>query len=184
MPHSSSLLAHAETLISTTELDSVTDSSEPYELCDLRSRLATDRERLLEYLENPNSAGALGLNELYWTLRFSWADLEDYIEEANNKVRNDEAGFRSELFCITEISGSFVPTRPRINRHQTLNDYQIWSGSEEYPISAWEEDDYLAATDDYEEEDYDEDYSEEELNQMDLALLRRLPLFEDVAGAW
>jgi hypothetical protein len=180
MPHRSSLLAHAETLISTTALDSIPDVSEPSELCELRVRLRTDRERLQEQLENPDAAtaGYLGLDELFWTLRFSWADVEDYVEENNNLVRNHEAGFRSEWFCVKELAdGSFEPTRPRIHRHQTLNDYQIWYESEEYPISAWEEDDYRAATDDYSVEDEEEripweDYDQDDLNKMDLSLSR------------
>ena len=181
MPHSSSLLALAETLICTTALDIETDPSEPYELSKLRERLATDRKRLQDHLENPDgqTAGYLGLGELFWTLRFSWADLQDYVEEANNKVLNDEAGFRSEWLCVKELAdGSIVPDRPRIHRHQTLDDYQMWADLQDYPISAWEEEDYLAATEDYSPDDEDEeripweDYDQDDLNKMDLQLSR------------
>ena len=189
---SSSFLALAETLICTTALDSVTDASEPYDLCKLRERLATDRKRLQDYLEDPDSpyASLLGLDEHYWMLRFSWADLQDYVEEANNNLLNEEAGFRPEWFCVEELAdGSFVPSRPRIHRRQTLDDYVIWGQAEEkdkFPISAWEEEDYLAATEDYphEEDDYPheeedeeeripwEDYDQDDLRKMDLALSR------------
>ena len=185
---SSSLLALAETLICTTSLDSITDVSEPYELCTLRERLCTDRKSLLEHLENPDSpyASLLGLDGLYWALRFSWADVQDYVEEANNSLLNDAAGFRSEWLCVKELAdGSFVPNRPRIHRHQTLNDYQIWSGSEEIPVVAWEEDDYLVATENYphEEDEYPpeedeeeripwEDYDQDDLRKMDRQLSR------------
>ena len=183
MPHSSSLLAPAETLICTTALDIEMDASEPYELSKLRERLATDRKRLQDHLENPDgqTAGYLGLGELFWTLRFSWADLQDYVEEANNKVLNDEAGFRSEWFCVKELAcGCIVPDRPRIHRHQTLDDYVTWGQAEqkdEFPISAWEEEDYLAATEvDDEDEDEErvpwEDYDQDDLNKMDRQLSR------------
>ena len=188
MPHSSSLLALAETLICTTALDIEMDASEPYELCQLRERLATDRKSLQDHLEDPDSpyASLLGLDGLYWALRFSWANLQDYVEEANTNLLNEEAGFRPEWFCVKELAdGSFVPSRPRIHRHQTLNDYQIWSGSEEIPIVAWEEDDYLVATDDYphEEDEYPheedeekripwEDYDQDDLRKMDRQLSR------------
>jgi hypothetical protein len=181
MPHSSSLLALAETLICTTALDIETDPSEPYELCKLRERLATDRKRLQDHLENPDgqTAGYLGLGELFWTLRFSWADLQDYVEEANNALINEERGFRSEWLCVKELAdGSIVPDRPRIHRHQTLDDYQMWADLQDYPISAWEEEDYLAATEvDDEDEDEEEripweDYDQDDLRKMDLALSR------------
>ena len=188
MPHSSSLLALAETLICTTALDIEMDASEPYELCQLRERLATDRKSLQDHLEYPDSpyASLLGLDGLYWALRFSWANLQDYVEEANTNLLNEEAGFRPEWFCVKELTdGSFVPSRPRIHRHQTLNDYQIWSGSEEIPVVAWEEDDYLVATDDYphEEDEYPheedeeeripwEDYDQDDLRKMDRQLSR------------
>ena len=180
MPHSSSLLAPAEMLICTTALDSVTDVSEPYELCQLRERLATDRESLQSHLENPDSpyASLLGLDGLYWALRFSWADVQDYVEEANRKVLNDEAGFRSEWLCVKKLAdGSFVPSRPQIRREQTLNDYQIWSGSEEVPVVSWDEEDYAAATEDYSHEDEEEripweDYDQDDLNKLDRQLSR------------
>ena len=67
MPHSSGLLAPAETLLWTTALDIEMDASEPYELSKLRERLATDRKRLQDHLENPDgqTAGYLGLGELF-----------------------------------------------------------------------------------------------------------------------
>jgi hypothetical protein len=180
---SSSLLALAETLICTTALDIEIDASEPYDLCKLRERLATDRKRLQDHLENPDgqTAGYLGLGEIFWTLRFSWADLQDYVEEANNNLLNEEAGFRSEWLCVKELAdGSIVPDRPRIHRHQTLDDYVIWGQAEEkdkFPISAWEEEDYLAATEDYPLEEEEEripweDYDQDDLNKMDLQLSR------------
>jgi hypothetical protein len=181
MPHSSSLLAPAEMLICTTALDSVTDVSEPYELCQLRERLATDRKSLQDHLEYPDSpyASLLGLDGLYWALRFSWADVQDYVEEANNALINEMRGFRSEWLCVKELAdGSIVPARPRINRRQTLNDYQIWSGSEEVPVVSWDEEDYEAATwPSFEEEDEEEripweDYDQDDLNKLDRQLSR------------
>lgn len=182
MPHSSSLLALAETLICTTALDIETDPSEPYELSKLRERLATDRKSLQDHLEYPDSpyASLLGLDGLFWALRFSWADVQDYVEEANANLLNDEAGFRSEWLCVKELAdGSFVPSRPRIRREQTLNDYQIWSASQEVPVVSWDEEDYRAATEDYSPDDEDEeeripweDYDQDDLNKMDLQLSR------------
>jgi hypothetical protein len=169
----------AQSLLCTTALDSVTDATEPYELCQLRARLSTDRDRLCAHLENPEgaTAGYLGLNELFWTLCFSWADLQDYVEEANSLLLNEEAGFRSEWFCVKELAdGSIVPDRPRIHRHQTLDDYQMWADLQDYPISAWEEDDYEAATggsyEDEEERIPWEDYDQDDLNKMDRQLSR------------
>ena len=177
MPHSSSLLALAETLLWTTALDIETDPSEPYELCQLRERLCEDRKSLQDHLENPDSpyASLLGLDGLYWKLCFSWADLQDFVEEANNALINEERGFRSEWLCVKELAdGSIVPDRPRIHRHQTLDDYQMWADLQAYPISAWEEDDYEAATGPSDEEERIpwEDYDQDDLNKMDLQLSR------------
>ena len=180
MPHSSSLLAPAEMLICTTALDSVTDVSEPYELCQLRERLATDRKSLQDHLEYPDSpyASLLGLDGLYWALRFSWADVQDYVEEANNALINEMRGFPDVPYCFTELAdGTHVPCRPRINRRQTLHDYQIWSGSEEVPVVSWDEEDYAAATEDYSPQDEEEripweDYDQDDLNKLDRQLSR------------
>ena len=166
-----------ETLLCTTALNAVVDREEPYELCELRARLSTDRERLQTHLDNPEAAtaGYLGLNELFWTLAFSWADLQDYVEEANSKLVNEEAGFRSEWLCVKKLAdGSIVPDRPRIHRHQTLDDYARWAQVEEpYPISAWEEEDYEAATAVSEDERIPwEDYDQDDLNKMDRQLSR------------
>ena len=172
----------AQSLLCTTALDSVTDATEPYELCQLRARLSTDRDRLCAHLENPEgaTAGYLGLNELFWTLCFSWADLQDYVEEANSALINEERGFRSEWLCVKELAdGSIVPDRPRIHRRQTLADYALWAGSDEFPITAWEEADYEAATWPSEDEEEDEeeripweDYDQDDLNKMDRQLNR------------
>ena len=172
----------AQSLLCETAIDSVVDHAEPYELCKLRERLSTDRERLQTHLENPEAAtaGYLGFNELFWTLRFSWADLQDYVEEANSALVNEEAGFRSEWFCVKELAdGSIVPDRPRIHRRQTLDDYVLWGQAEqkdEFPISAWEEEDYEAATavsyEDEEERIPWEDYDQDDLNKMDRHLSR------------
>jgi hypothetical protein len=173
----------AKTLVWTTELDSVTDATEPYELCQLRTRLSTDRERLIAHLESPDTAtaGYLGLDELFWTLAFSWADLQDYVEEANSALINEERGFRSEWLCVKELAdGSIVPDRPRIHRRQTLHDYVLWGQAEqkdEFPISAWEEEDYRAATEDSPLDDEEEripweDYDQDDLNKMDRQLSR------------
>jgi len=179
MPHSSSLLALAETLLWTTELDTVVDDTEPYELFMLRQRLATDRKNL--QIHNPDSpyASLLGLDGLYWALRFSWADVQDYVEEANSKLINEVRGFPDVPYCFTELyDGSIVPTRPRINRRQTLNDYQIWSGSDVVPVVSWDEEDYEAATwPSFDEEDEEEripweDYDQDDLNKMDRQLSR------------
>jgi hypothetical protein len=180
MSHSSSpSAAAAEKLLWTTELDAVTDHEEPYELCKLRERLCEDRERLQTHLENPDAAtaGYLGFNELFWVLAFSWADLQDFVEEANSALINEERGFRSEWLCVKELAdGSIVPDRPRIHRHQTLDDYQMWADLQDYPISAWEEEDYEAATavsyEDEEERIPWEDYDQDDLNKMDRQLSR------------
>jgi hypothetical protein len=74
--------------------------------------------------------------------------------------------------------GSIVPDRPRIHRHQTLHDYMLWSGSDEFPVTAWEEEDYEAATEDFSpDEDEEEripweDYDQDDLNKMDRQLSR------------
>jgi hypothetical protein len=173
----------AKTLVWTTELDSVTDATEPYELCQLRARLSTDRERLIAHLESPDTAtaGYLGLHEMFWVLAFSWADLQDFVEEANSALINEERGFRSEWLCVKELAdGSIVPDRPRIHRHQTLHDYVLWGQAEqkdEFPISAWEEEDYRAATEDSPLDDEEEripweDYDQDDLNKMDRQLSR------------
>jgi hypothetical protein len=176
----------AQSLLCETAIDSVVDHAEPYELCKLRERLSTDRERLQTHLENPDagvdrSAGYLGFNELFWVLAFSWADLQDYVEEANSALVNEEAGFRSEWFCVKELTdGSIVPDRPRIHRRQTLDDYVLWGQAEEkdkFPITAWEEEDYRAATEDYPLDDEEEripweDYDQDDLNKMDRQLSR------------
>ena len=172
----------AQSLLCETAIDSVVDHAEPYELCKLRERLSTDRERLQTHLNNPEAAtaGYLGFNEIFWVLAFSWADLQDYVEEANARVVNEEAGFRSEWFCVKELAdGSIVPDRPRIHRRQTLDDYVTWGQAEqkdEFPISAWEEEDYEAATgvsyEDEEERIPWEDYDQDDLNKMDRQLSR------------
>jgi len=180
MSHSSSpSAAAAEKLLWTTELDAVTDHEEPYELCKLRERLCEDRQSLQLHLENPDSpyASYLGLDGLFWALSFSWADVQDYVEEANSNLINEMRGFRSEWLCVKELAdGSIVPDRPRIHRRQTLHDYVLWSGSDDFPITAWEEEDYEAATavsyEDEEERIPWEDYDQDDLNKMDRQLSR------------
>jgi len=176
MPYSP---VNAQSLLCETAIDSVVDREEPYELCKLRERLFTDRERLQTHLDNPEAAtaGYLGLNELFWVLAFSWADLQDFVEEANSALINEERGFRSEWLCVKELAdGSIVPDRPRIHRHQTLDDYQMWADLQAYPISAWEEEDYEAATggsyEDEEERIPWEDYDQDDINKMDRQLSR------------
>jgi len=176
MPYSP---VNAQSLLCETAIDSVVDREEPYELCQLRYNLFEDRESLQRHLENPDSpyASYLGLDGLFWKLCFSWADLQDYVEEANSKLINEARGFRSEWLCVKELAdGSIVPDRPRIHRHQTLADYALWSGSDEFPVVAWDEEDYEAATwptDDEEEERIPwEDYDQDELNKMDRQLSR------------
>jgi len=171
----------AQSLLCETALDSVVDREEPYELCKLRERLCEDRERLQRHLENPDSpyASYLGLDGLFWKLCFSWADLQDFVEEANRNLINEERGFRSEWLCVKELAdGSIVPDRPRIHRRQTLSDYALWSGSDEFPIFAWEEEDYEAATEDFSPDENEEeripweDYDQDDLNKMDRQLSR------------
>ena len=145
MPYSPSRAA-ALALLCETALDCVLGDEEPYELRALRSRLSEDRESLQSHHKNPDLLypSYLGLDGLFWKLCFSWADLQDYVEEANSKLINEERGFPD------------TPCRPRIHRRQTLADYALWSGSDEYPIYAWEEEDYEAATwPTEEEEDYE-----------------------------
>ena len=177
----SSCLANANALLETTELDVVFDDSEPFELHKLRQRLATDRAFLQRHLENPDSpyASLLGLDGLYWALRFSWADVQDFVEEANSKLINEMRGFPDVPYCFTELAdGTTVPCRARINRRQTLADYHAWAGSEEYPVVAWDEEDYEAATwPSFEEEDEEEripweDYDQDDLNKIDRQLSR------------
>lgn len=144
MSQSNSCFAAAAHLVYTTELNAVLDITEPYELCELRTRLKNDRERLMEQLESTvPTSGALSLDDLFWTLRFSWADLQDYVEEANSKVINEERGFPDVYYYFTEDG---VPCRPRHHFIQTLNDHTEWLGRDEYPITAWDEEDYQAAT--------------------------------------
>ena len=145
-----SLIAEATRLVSETELDACEDFTEPSELCRLRARLEKDRTRLMEQLETPDepTAGYLTLDDLFWTLRFAWADVQDYVEEANNKIRNKEAGFPCpEWFFVKEMpDGTFVPTRQRRFFNQTMDDHANWMHADAYPISAWDEEDYEAAT--------------------------------------
>ena len=169
----------AQSLLCETAIDSVVDHAEPYELCKLRERLFTDRQSLQDHIDNPDSpyASYLGLDGLFWKLCFSWADLQDFVEEANSALINEERGFRSEWLCVKELAdGSIVPDRPRIHRLQTLHDYMLWSDSDEFPISAWEEEDYEAATggsyEDEEERIPWEDYDQDDLNKMDRQLSR------------
>ena len=145
----------ARTLLAEIAENTVTDADEPCELTRLRQRLFTDCERLAEALAHPDeaTAGYLSLDDLFWTARFAWADLQDFVEEANNKVINDAAGFRSEWFCVkTMPDGSIVPDRPRIHFIQTMDDHINWMITVasmipgHYPICAWDEEDYEAAT--------------------------------------
>ena len=130
-----SLIAEATRLVSETELDACEDFTEPSELCRLRARLETDRARLMEQLETPDeaTAGYLTLDDLFWTLRFAWADVQDYVEEANNKIRNEEAGFKgTEWYCVKKLAdGTLVPDRPRRHFYQTLMDQNAWLGVED-----------------------------------------------------
>jgi hypothetical protein len=176
-----SILSAAEDLVLTTALDVQEDPSEPWDLCKLRRELASDRERLERLLADPEdtSAGFLGLNELFWKLRFSWADVQDYVEEANAREKNLAAGFPDVPYHWEELpDGSSVPCRAQIHRQQTLHDYMLWAQAEEYPISAWDEEDYAAAVEvDEEEEDEEEripweDYDQDDLRKMDRALAR------------
>ena len=176
-----SILSAAEDLIVTTALDIQEDPSEPWALCKLRRELATDRERLQRILTDPEdtSTGFLGLNEIFWKLRFSWADVQDYVEEANAREMNLAAGFPDVPYHWMELpDGSSVPRRAQINRQQTLHDYHMWALSEEDPIYSWDEEDYAAAVEvDEEEEDEEEripweDYDQDDLNKMDRALAR------------
>jgi len=189
-----SIPSAAENLIVTTALDIQEDPSEPWALCKLRRELATDRQRLQRILADPEDTsigGFLGLNEIFWKLRFSWADVQDYVEEANAREMNLAAGFPDVPYhCIELPDGSYSPCRAQINRQQTLHDYHMWALSEEeYPISAWDEEDYAAAVDgddeDYEdhEEEYQQycqagdeedgpEYDQDDLNKMRLAEIR------------
>ena len=145
----------AQILLAEIGENTVTDADEPCELTRLRWRLFTDCERLTEALANPDkaTAGYLSLDDLFWTARFAWADLQDFVEEANKKVINDAAGFRSEWFCVKTLAdGTIVPDRPRIHFIQTMNDHVNWMltaapmATDTYPITAWDEEDYEAAT--------------------------------------
>ena len=42
--------------------------------------------------------------------------------------------------------GTFVPTRQRRFFNQTMDDHANWMHADAYPISAWDEEDYEAAT--------------------------------------
>ena len=177
-----SILSAAEDLVVTTALNIQEDPSEPWDLCKLRRELAVDHERLQRILADPEdtSTGFLGLNEIFWKLRFSWADVQDYVEEANAREMNLAAGFPDVSYCFTELpDGTHVPCRPRIHRRQTLHDYMLWAAAEEpYPISAWEEEDYEAATAAGDEEEDEEeripweDYDQDDLRKMDRQLAR------------
>jgi hypothetical protein len=167
----------AISLLCETALDFVMEDDELYELCALRSRLSEDRESLQCHLENPDSpyASYLGLDGLFWKLCFSWADLQDYVEEANSKLLNEARGFPDVPYCFTELAdGTHIPCRPRIHRRQTLADYALWSGSDEFPVVAWEEEDYEAATwpsfEDEEEERADNRQFREQISGMGLGL--------------
>lgn len=147
----------ARSLIAEIGDNGITDAAEPAELTRLRLRLFTDCERLTEALAHPDevTAGYLSLDDLFWMARFAWADLQDFVEEANTKVINDEAGFRSEWFCVkTMPDGSVVPDRPRIHFFQAMDDHINWMITVasmipgHYPIAACD-DDYEAATDSY-----------------------------------
>ena len=130
---SASCLAKAVHLLFITELDAVVDFEEPAELCRLRDLLATARETMLKKLESSAPAGFFSLDDLYWSLSFAWANVQDYVEEANNKIRNEEAGFvRTEWYCVKTLAdGTIVPDRPRIHFHQTLMAQNAWLGVDE-----------------------------------------------------
>jgi hypothetical protein len=127
---SASCLAKAVHLLFITELDEVMDREEPWELCRLRDVLAMARKTMLENLESSAPAGLFSLDDLYWSLSFAWADVQDYVEEANNKIRNEEAGFKgTEWYCVKRLAdGTVVPDRPRINFYQTLMAQNAWLG--------------------------------------------------------
>jgi hypothetical protein len=127
-----SCLAQAVRLVVTTELDAVMDFEEPVELCLLRDALATARQTMLKKLESSAPGGLFSLDDLYWSLSFAWADVQDYVEEANKKVINDAAGFRSEWLCVKKLAdGTIVPDRPRHYFYQTLMDQNTWLGVDE-----------------------------------------------------
>ena len=127
---SATCLAKAVHLVFITELDVVVDFEEPAELCRLRDVLATAREAMLKKLESSAPTGFFSLDDLYWSLSFAWADVQDYVEEANRKIRNEEAGFdRTEWFCVKTLAdGTIVPDRPRIHFYQMLMDQNAWLG--------------------------------------------------------
>ena len=142
----------ARSLIAEIGDNGITDAAEPAELIRLRQRLFTDCERLTEALAHPDeaTAGYLSLDDLFWTARFSWADLQDFVEEANSKILNEERGFRPEWFCVKTLAdGTSVPDRPRIHFFQTLSDHAIWMESDGIPITSWDDEDYEAATNSY-----------------------------------
>jgi hypothetical protein len=130
---SASCLAQAVRLVFTTELDAVMDFEEPAELCRLRDVLATAREAMLKKLESSAPVGLFSLDDLYWSLSFAWADVQDYVEEANNKIRNEEAGFKgTEWYCVKKLAdGTLIPDRPRRHFYQTLMDQNAWLGVED-----------------------------------------------------
>jgi hypothetical protein len=145
----------ARSLLAEIGENAVTDADEPCELTRLRQRLFTDCERLTEALAHPDeaTAGYLSLDDLFWTARFAWADLQDFVEEANNKVINDARGFRSEWLCVKKLEdGTIVPDRPRIHFIQAMDDHVNWMITVasmipgHYPVLAWDEEDYEAAT--------------------------------------
>ena len=150
-------LKTALVLVETTELDVVIDETEPADLTALRKRLDTDRKALLEHLSHPRSSMFAifaaesysdKLDILVWMLRFTWADLQDFVEEANSKIINEERGFKNtEWFYVQMMEdGSVVPRRPRIHFYQTLVDHTRWL---EYPAPSTEGEEayteYLAA---------------------------------------
>jgi hypothetical protein len=130
---SATCLAKAVHLVFTTELDAVMDFEEPAELCLLRDALAMARNAMLKNLESSAPDGLFSLDDLYWSLSFAWADVQDYVEEANNKIRNEEAGFKgTEWYCVKKLAdGTLVPDRPRRHFYQTLMDQNAWLGVED-----------------------------------------------------
>ena len=133
--------------------DCTIDDSEPYELCELRAELIKDRDRLADALVAESAEagtggwGYLSFDDLYWMARFSFAHVEDYVDEANVRVRLIEDGFPDVPYCFNEHG---VPCRPRHAFNRTLRAHAVWSGSDEYPITAWDKEDHAASCGEHE----------------------------------
>lgn len=137
----------ADLLLDETALDTEEEDDEPCEVRELRRRMAVDRARLIAEMSHPHTHGYLSFQDLYWILRFSWACLQDYVEEANATTIRIAQGFPDVAYYFEEgPDGASVPCRPRTFFRRAMEHYAVSFDADETPAAARDEDDYRVAT--------------------------------------